>query len=112
MIYRKYGPKKINLSVIGLGGIVIKDTNLFDAEEIIKYAHNNGVNYFDVAPGYGNAQELMGPGIEKIRSDIFLACKTNKRDRENSKIELEDSLKKLRTNYFDLYQSNLDFLLV
>tara|TARA_B100000683_G_C12479898_1_gene550960 strand:- start:105 stop:968 length:864 start_codon:yes stop_codon:yes gene_type:complete len=104
MIYRKYGPKKINLSVIGLGGIVVKDTNPFEAEEIIKYAHNNGVNYFDVAPGYGNAQELMGPGIEDIRSDIFLACKTNKRDKENSKIELEDSLKKLRTNYFDLYQ--------
>ena len=104
MIYRKYGPKKINLSVIGLGGIVVKDTNPFEAEEIIEHAHNNGVNYFDVAPGYGNAQELMGPGIEGIRSDIFLACKTNKRDKENSKIELEDSLKKLRTNYFDLYQ--------
>ena len=104
MIYRKYGPKKINLSVIGLGGIVVKDTNPFEAEEIIEHAHNNGVNYFDVAPGYGNAQELMGPEIEGIRSDIFLACKTNKRDKENSKIELEDSLKKLRTNYFDLYQ--------
>ena len=104
MIYRKYGPKKINLSVIGLGGIVIKDTNPFEAEEIIEHAHNNGVNYFDVAPGYGNAQELMGPVIEEIRSDVFLACKTNKRDKENSKIELEDSLKKLRTDYFDLYQ--------
>ncbi len=104
MIYRKYGPKKINLSVIGLGGIVVKDTNPFEAEEIIEHAHNNGVNYFDVAPGYGNAQELMGPVIEGIRSDIFLACKTNKRDKENSKIELEDSLKKLRTDYFDLYQ--------
>ena len=104
MIYRKYGPNKINLSVIGLGGIVVKDTNPFEAEEIIKYANDNGVNYFDVAPGYGNAQELMGPGIEGIRNDIFLACKTNKRDKENSKIELEDSLKKLRTNYFDLYQ--------
>ena len=45
----------------------------------------------------GNAQELMGPVIEVIRSDVFLACKTNKRDKENSKIELEDSLKKLRT---------------
>ena len=65
----------------------------FEAQEIIEHAHNNGVNYFDVAPGYGNAQELMGPGIEGIRSDIFLACKTNKRDKENSKIELEDSLK-------------------
>ncbi len=104
MFYRKYGPNEINLSVVGLGGIVVKDTNPLEAEKIIRFAYNNGVNYFDVAPGYGNAQELMGPGIEKIRKDVFLACKTNKRDYRNSKIQLEDSLEKLKTDYFDLYQ--------
>ena len=104
MFYRKYGPNGINLSVVGLGGIVVKDTNPLEAEKIIRFAYNNGVNYFDVAPGYGNAQELMGPGIEKIRKDVFLACKTNKRDYRNSKIQLEDSLEKLKTDYFDLYQ--------
>ena len=80
MFYRKYGPNETNISVVGLGGIVVKDTNPIEADEIINFAYNNGVNYFDVAPGYGNAQELMGPGIEKVRKDVFLACKTNKRD--------------------------------
>ena len=104
MLYRKYGPDKIDLSVVGLGGIVIKDTSVKETEGIINYAYDRGVNYYDVAPGYGNAQDLMGPGISKIRDKIFLACKTNKRDQEGSETELNDSLKKLKTDYFDLYQ--------
>jgi len=104
MLYRKYGPGKVNLSVVGLGGIVIKDTSIKESEHIINFAYENGVNYFDVAPGYGNAQELMGPGIKKIRENVFLACKTNKRDSLGSEKELNDSLSKLKTDYFDLYQ--------
>ena len=104
MFYRKYGPDKINLSVVGLGGIVVKDTSVKETEGIINYAYDRGINYYDVAPGYGNAQDLMGPGLSKIRDKIFLACKTNKRDQEGSETELNDSLKKLKTDYFDLYQ--------
>tara|TARA_B100000902_G_scaffold396250_1_gene456777 strand:- start:2532 stop:3395 length:864 start_codon:yes stop_codon:yes gene_type:complete len=104
MFYRKYGPDKVNLSIVGLGGIVVKDTSLKESENIINFAYENGVNYFDVAPGYGNAQELMGPGINKIRDNVFLACKTNKRDSAGSENELNDSLSKLKTDYFDLYQ--------
>ena len=104
MLYRKYGPDKINLSVVGLGGIVVKDTSVKETEAIINYAYDKGINYYDVAPGYGNAQDLMGPGLSKIRDKIFLACKTNKRDQEGSETELNDSLKKLKTDYFDLYQ--------
>ena len=94
----------IDLSVVGLGGIVVKDTSVKESEKIINFAYERGVNYYDVAPGYGNAQELMGPGISKIRNKIFLACKTNKRDQVGSEYDLNDSLKKLKTDYFDLYQ--------
>ena len=104
MLYRKYGPNMIDLSVVGLGGIVVKDTSVKESEKIINFAYERGVNYYDVAPGYGNSQELMGPGISKIRNKIFLACKTNKRDQVGSEDELNDSLKKLKTDYFDLYQ--------
>ena len=104
MLYRKYGPSKIDLSVVGLGGIVVKDTSVKESDEIINFAYDRGVNYYDVAPGYGNAQELMGPGLSKLRHNIFLACKTNKRDQNGSEVELNDSLEKLKTDYFDLYQ--------
>ena len=63
-----------------------------------------GVNYVDVSPTYGNAEDLLGPVIRKHRDEIFLACKTNRRLKNEASSELDQSLKKLKTSYFDLYQ--------
>ena len=65
---------------------------------------DRGVNYFDVAPSYGNAQDRLGPALEPFRKKVFLACKTGKRDKAGSAEELENSLKILRTDHVDLYQ--------
>jgi len=65
---------------------------------------DRGVNYFDVAPGYGDAEERLGPALEPYRNDVFLACKTGMRDRAGAESELHRSLQRLRTDHFDLYQ--------
>ncbi len=64
----------------------------------------SGVNYFDVAPAYGNAESCLGPALEPYRKDVFLACKTGKRDKAGAEEQLHNSLKLLRTDHFDLYQ--------
>lgn len=92
------------LSVIGFGGIVVMDTTPEEASASVKMAIDAGVNYFDVAPSYGNAQQMLGPALEPYRSDVFLACKTTERTREGSRAELEKSLTLLRTDHVDLYQ--------
>ncbi len=92
------------LSVIGFGGIVVKDTTPEEASAYVKMAIDAGVNYFDVAPTYGNAEIMLGPALEPYRKDVFLACKTTERTREGSRAELERSLQRLRTDHFDLYQ--------
>jgi predicted aldo/keto reductase-like oxidoreductase len=70
----------------------------------VREAIDSGVNYFDVAPSYGNAQERLGPALEEFRKDVFLACKTTERDKGGAAAELRESLKMLRTDHFDLYQ--------
>ena len=60
---RKFGIHDEMLSIVGLGGISIKNTGQNKSDRLVRYAFDNGVNYFDVAPGYGNAQELIGPVI-------------------------------------------------
>ncbi|MHB8971565.1 MAG: aldo/keto reductase [Pirellulaceae bacterium] len=67
-------------------------------------AVDRGVNYFDVAPYYGNAQERLGPALQSYREKCFLACKTLERDAAGAAKELQRSLKLLKTDYFDLYQ--------
>jgi len=101
---RSYGKTDIELSIIGLGGIVVAQTEQPAANDTVAWAIDQGVNYFDVAPSYGDAEDHLGPALEPYRDRSFLACKTAQRDAENAQRELEQSLKKLRTDHFDLYQ--------
>ena len=92
------------LSIIGLGGVVVMDATPAESKERIAQAIDYGVNYFDVAPTYGDAEIKMGPALEPYRSNVFLACKTTERSKQGAQKELEQSLKRLRTDHLDLYQ--------
>jgi len=101
---RRYGKTNIELSVIGFGGILVMNESQRSANKIVAEAIDRGINYFDVAPSYGNAEELLGPALKLYRSSVFLACKTAKRTKEEAAKDLQESLKRLRTDHFDLYQ--------
>jgi len=101
---RSLGKTGEMLSMIGFGGIIVKDATPAHASEIVKNAIDHGINYFDVAPSYGDAQVKLGPALEPYRKNVFLACKTGQRTKEKARAELEQSLKNLRTDHFDLYQ--------
>jgi predicted aldo/keto reductase-like oxidoreductase len=101
---RVLGKTGEKLSVIGFGGIMLNDNPQDFANEMVAKAYDLGVNYYDVAPGYGNAQEKLGPALKSYRGNCFLACKTHERSAEGALKNLEDSLRKLETDHFDLYQ--------
>jgi len=101
---RLLGKTNEKLSIIGFGGIVVMNESTKNSSEFISKAISRGINYFDVAPQYGNAQEMMGPALRPYRKDVFLACKTLERSRKGAEKELHDSLQKLKTDHFDLYQ--------
>jgi len=105
---RTLGRTGEKVSVVGFPGLALShydqdrcNTGLLDAFE-------RGINYYDVAPAYGrdgDCEKKMGVGLQAIdRSRIFLACKTKMRDKEGARMELERSLRRLKTDYFDLYQ--------
>ncbi len=101
---RSLGSTGEKLSVIGFGGIIVKDASPEDASASVKFAIDAGVNHFDVAPSYGDAEIKLGPALEPYRKDVFLSCKTGKRTKDEARKELEQSLINLRTDHFDLYQ--------
>lgn len=103
---RKLGKTGERLSIVGMGGIVLMGHDQASANKIVAEAVAKSVNYFDVAPSYGNgeAEEKLGPALEPHRKKAFLACKTAMRDAAGAQKELETSLKRLRTDHFDLYQ--------
>ncbi|MCA9444836.1 MAG: aldo/keto reductase [Candidatus Omnitrophica bacterium] len=95
---------EVELSLIGFGGIVVTDAEQDQANRVVAKAIEKGVNYFDVAPSYGDAQQKLGPALKPYRDDCFLACKTTERTAEGAKREFEESLEILQTDHFDLYQ--------
>ena len=96
----------IGLSIIGLGGMLLVDMEQRTVDKIVSEALQRGINYFDVAPFYGDgeAEQKMGSALEFHRNKVFLACKTMERSAKGARAELEQSLRRLRTDHFDLYQ--------
>jgi predicted aldo/keto reductase-like oxidoreductase len=101
---RALGKTGEHLSMIGFGGILVMDEEPNASSRIVGEAVDRGINYFDVAPTYGNAEERLGPALEPYRKSVFLACKTEKRSADEAMEALHNSLKLLRTDHFDLYQ--------
>jgi len=94
----------VKLSVIGFGGMAIDKLEQERVNRMVAESVERGVNYFDVAPTYGNAEQLLGPALEPYRRDIFLAEKTRQRSKEGAEEEFNQTLEHLKTDYLDLYQ--------
>lgn len=104
MIKRRLGNTGYEIAPVVYGGIVSMSDGQDASDRYVEYAVNKGINYFDVAPSYGDAQEKLGNSLKPYRKDIYLACKTNKRMAEEGKRELDESLNLLHTDYLDNYQ--------
>ncbi len=96
----------IELSILGFGGMVLVGMEQDACDRIVAESVGAGINYFDVAPAYGDgeAEIKMGSALAPFRDRVFLACKTLARDAAGAVRDLERSLKRLRTDCFDLYQ--------
>jgi aryl-alcohol dehydrogenase-like predicted oxidoreductase len=101
---RTLGRTGEKLSILGFGGIVVMNEDPGAASNIVAEAVDRGINYFDIAPSYGNAQERLGPALAPYRNKCFLACKTDGRMKDDSRAQLEGSLRLLKTDHVDLYQ--------
>lgn len=101
---RRLGKTGHMSSVIALGGAAFWKVTQPEAEAAIELALEHGVNHFDVSPTYGQAEERLGPWLEKHRKGVFLACKTRERSKTMAWEQLKRSLDTLRVDYFDLYQ--------
>lgn len=104
MIYRTLGKTGYSISAVTYGGIVSMEDGQKNSDNYVSWALSQGINYFDVAPTYGDAEEKLGNSLIPYRDQIYLACKTNIRTRKEAEEEMEKSRKLLHTDYFDVYQ--------
>ncbi|MEE9463737.1 MAG: aldo/keto reductase, partial [Bacteroidales bacterium] len=113
-----FDPKGLPTSILGNTGVVVPRLgfgcgsrwmvfeNDDEALEIIEYAFNNGLYYWDTAANYGNDQisseKRVGMALKDRRNKVFLVSKVGEREADEAKVTIERSLERLQTDYIDL----------
>jgi aryl-alcohol dehydrogenase-like predicted oxidoreductase len=91
-------------SVLIYGGAALSRVDQDEADRSIAQALDAGINHFDVAANYGDAELRYGPWMAEIRDRIFLSTKTEQRSKDEARREMERSLERLRVDDVDLIQ--------
>jgi uncharacterized protein len=105
---RKLGWVQADVSILGLGlGAAFLDAfeqRLDAGHALLESALAKGINYWDTGRSYGPSESMIAPVLAGNRSRVFLASKSDARDYDGFKRDLERSLQVLRTDHVDLYQ--------
>jgi predicted aldo/keto reductase-like oxidoreductase len=91
-------------SVLIYGAAALAEVDQPTADASIQLALDAGINHFDVAASYGDAELRLGPWMPDLRDRVFLATKTGLRDREAAWAQINRSLERLQTDHVDLIQ--------
>lgn len=101
---RRLGRTGFEASILTLGGAGIGCEPQREADKAIGKAFKYGVNMLDIAPTYGDSELRVASWVQKYRGKIFLAEKTAQRTQKGAWEELQNSLKRIGVERFDLYQ--------
>ncbi|WP_058309069.1 aldo/keto reductase [Gracilibacillus massiliensis] len=104
MLKRKIGKMDYDGSVVMFGAASLGNVTQEEANQSIRHALAHGVNHFDVAADYGDAELRLAPIISEVRNDIFLATKTGQRRKDKAKTEIYRSLERMKVDSVDLLQ--------
>ena len=104
MEQRRLGRLGHRSSVLIYGAAALAEVDQDTADASVRLALDAGINHFDVAAGYGDAELRLGPWMGRIRDRIFLATKTGLRDRDDAWAQVNRSLERLETDHVDLIQ--------
>ena len=107
--YRQFGRHSDQVSIIGIGGFHLGQVKtVTESVRIVHEAVDAGINFLDNAWAYhdGESEQRMGRAIADRRESVFLMTKicTHGRDAKVAMRQLDVSLRRLRTDYLDLWQ--------
>ncbi len=88
---------------LGLGAQYLGDPGVEQStvDRVVAEAIDNGVNYIDTAPPYHQSEERLGRALKGRRDKVFLVSKVETMTRGDASYQIEDSLRKLQTDYLD-----------
>ncbi len=99
-----FGSSGLKVTRVAFGGIPIMRLSMEESVRVVKDVIEMGVNFIDTANAYGDSEEKIGMAIREFpRERLVIASKSMARDSETFLQHLETGLKKLGTDYIDIY---------
>ena len=89
---------------VAFGALPIQRVTKAEAVYLLQMALDGGITYFDTARSYSDSEEKLGEAFHDRRDKLFIATKTPSKTPEGFWNDLDTSLRKLRTDYIDVYQ--------
>jgi len=100
---RPFGQTGEQVSILGFGGFHLIEIIPDDAGALMNRYLDAGGNYIETAAEYGDSELKVGRGVGHRRDEYLLATKVLPRDRDGAMAQLEDSLRRLRTDHVDVW---------
>ena len=102
---RRLGKTGHQSTVVTFGTYAIGTLGQDEADRAIEFALAHGINHFDVAPTYADAELRLGDYLKRHpQPGVFISCKTEQRGRSGADEQLRRTLDRLGRDRFDLYQ--------
>ena len=98
------GKTGLTVNKNGFGALPVQRVSKKEAVYLLQKAFYNGINYFDTARVYSDSEEKLGAAFEYTRERIVISTKTAAQDATGMRRDLEESLRRLKTDYIDIYQ--------
>ena len=100
----RLGRTNLEVSAVSFGALPIQRVSKEEAASLLRYAYEQGVNFFDTANFYTDSEEKIGYALKDVRDKIVIATKSYTDSLDFVKKNFEQSLRMLKTDYIDIYQ--------
>lgn len=100
----RLGKTELLVSKTAFGALPVQRLGMDDAAALLRRAYDSGINYFDTANAYTDSEEKLGRALSDVRHQIVISTKSGGADKKTAAEHIELSLRRLRTDYIDLFQ--------
>lgn len=100
----RLGRTELMVTKTAFGALPIQRISKADAVGLVRRAVDGGINYFDTANAYTDSEEKLGEALKGVRQQVVISTKSAATDKAAAMKHIEESLRRMQTDYIDLFQ--------
>ena len=100
----RLGRTELWVTKTAFGALPVQRVSTEDAAKLLRRAYDSGINYFDTANAYTDSEEKIGIALHDVRHNVIISTKSHGSDKETVLAHIQESLRRMQTDYIDLFQ--------